>query len=123
MQMVEMQRIYIPKAGIPAGRITGHEMLNTGRLTLELTTSKETFWGMALGTAREEKQGEMGQGAINSQIPTSYTQYFSRRTERSVFFLHVVYNLLTSVHIIQVALQRSPRERKNQLHLLIPARL
>lgn len=116
MQIVEMQSL--PKVGI-----TGHEMLNTGRLTLELTTSKETFWGMALGTAREEKQREVGQSAINSQIPTSYTQYFSRRTERSVFFLRVVYNQLTSMHIIQVALQRSPRERKNQLHLLIPSRL
>lgn len=31
-----------------------------GRLTLELTTSKETFWGIALGTAREEERKRNG---------------------------------------------------------------
>lgn len=34
-------------------------------LTLELTTSKETFCGVALGTASQEKQKEMGNMAVN----------------------------------------------------------
>lgn len=57
-----------------------------GRLTLELTTSKETFWGMALGTERKEKQKEMGNIVISIEGRVGYIEYFSCWKEKSAAF-------------------------------------
>lgn len=57
--------------------ICGHQPL-----TLELTTSKETFCGVALGTASEEKQKEMGNMAVNVKELVASTLFSLERRAR-----------------------------------------
>lgn len=92
--------------------ITGHEVLRTWQdlpwsSPLPGRCSEASHW--ALKEKKSTKKWEI----LSLVSKSGYIEYFSGWKKR-VQLLHLVYNLIITMQLIHVALQRSPRERKNK---------